>query len=72
MERQHFPLRSERRLTPELFDHYVAKARAERAKAVAEFWAWTARWVHSAAARMARPIRPQAAATVRKLGGPTL
>ena len=72
MERQHFSLRRERRLTPELFDHYVAKARAERAKAAAEFWAWTARCLRSAAARMARPIRPQAATTVRKLGGPTL
>ncbi len=62
----------ERRLTPELLDHYVARARAERAKAAAAFWAGTARWLRSAAARMARPIRPQAAVTVRKLGGPTL
>jgi hypothetical protein len=32
-----FPWRTDRHLTPELFDHYVAKARAERAKAIAAF-----------------------------------
>ena len=72
MEHQQFALRREGRLTPELFDHYIARARAERAKAAAEFWTWTARWLRSAAARFARPTRSQAAATVRKLGGPTL
>lgn len=66
MDQDHFPWRPGRRLTPELFDHYVAKARAERAKAAAEFWAWTARWLRSAAARIARTIRPRAAPTARK------
>ncbi len=37
MEQHQSPLRSGRRLTPQLFDEYVERARAERAKAIAEF-----------------------------------
>jgi len=46
------PFRIERRLTPELFDFYVAKARAERAKAIAEF----GRQFASAMSRVARHL----------------
>jgi hypothetical protein len=35
----------ESRLTPELFDHYVAKARAERAAAIAGFFTRVAAWL---------------------------
>ncbi|HKP26999.1 MAG TPA: hypothetical protein VJV39_24225 [Dongiaceae bacterium] len=35
----------ERRLTPELFDHYVAKARAERGKAIAAFIGQVSGWL---------------------------
>jgi hypothetical protein len=35
----------ESRLTPELFDHYVAKARAERAAAIAGFFTRLAAWL---------------------------
>ena len=69
MERQQSPLRTGQQLTPELFDHYVAKARAERAKAIAEFWAWIARHLRAAATRIAHPGRPQAAPAARKLAG---
>jgi hypothetical protein len=60
MDRSQSPLRPELQLTPELFDQYVAKARAERAKAIAEFWAWIAD-------RVGRLLRPRAAPTPRKL-----
>ena len=60
------PFQVERRLTPELFDHYVAKARAERAKA--EFGGWIARQVRSAAARIA-PRAVRSAPAIRKLAG---
>ena len=46
------PFRIERRLTPELFDFYVARARAERAKAIAEF----GRQLGSAVSRIARRL----------------
>ena len=46
------PFRIERRLTPELFDHYVAKARAERAKAIAAFIRSTAAWLSGLAGRL--------------------
>ena len=68
MDQDYFPWRAGRRLTPELFDHYVAVARAERARAVAEFGGWIARQVHKATARLAsRAIRSAPAA--RKLAG---
>lgn len=37
MKQDQSSFRIERRLTPALFDHYVAKARAERGKAIAAF-----------------------------------
>lgn len=68
MEQNQAPFRIERRPTPELFDHYVAKARVERAKAIAEFGGWIARQVRKATARIAsRAVRPAPAA--RKLAG---
>ena len=48
------PFRIERRLTPELFDHLVAKARAERAKAIAAFIGNTAAWLFGLAGRIRR------------------
>ncbi len=64
------PFEIERRLTPELFDHYVAKARAERAKAAAEFYGWIVRKLRAVAARIAaRPVRQKAALATRKLDG---
>jgi hypothetical protein len=71
MDRPQTPLRPERKLTPELFDHYVAKARAERAKAAAEFWAWVGRGLRAAAARAGRLVRPRAAPAPRKLARQT-
>jgi hypothetical protein len=44
------PWPPEHRLTPELFDSYVARAREERAKAIAEF----GRQLASAVVRMAQ------------------
>ena len=49
MDQNQSPFGIERRLTPELFDHYVAKAREERAKAIAGF----GRRVIAAASRIA-------------------
>jgi hypothetical protein len=37
MKHDHAPLRTRYRLTPELFDYYVARAREERAKAISAF-----------------------------------
>ena len=48
------PFGIERRLTLELFDHYVAKARAERAKAIAAFIGNTAAWLSGLAGRIHR------------------
>lgn len=67
MDRPQSPERTELRLTPELFDHYVALARAERAKATAEFWAWIARRLRAAGARVARVVRPRALPAPRRL-----
>ena len=70
MEQNKSPFRIERRLTPELFDHYVAKARAERAKAIVEFGGWIAKHLRAMACRIAaRPVRPEAAPVARKLAG---
>jgi len=44
------PFGIERRLTLELFDHYVAKARAERAKAIAAFFGQIAGWLSTSRA----------------------
>jgi hypothetical protein len=46
-----------RRLTPALYDFYVARARVERARAIAEFGGQLAGWVRKAVARLARPSR---------------
>jgi len=54
MEREQFPLRSGRRLTPELFDYYVAQARAERAKAIAEFGGKFVAWLSGVVVRLTR------------------
>jgi hypothetical protein len=51
MDQPKSPFGIERRLTPELLDHYVAKARAERAGAIAGFFAQIARWLGRARAR---------------------
>jgi len=68
MDQNQSPFGIERRLTPELFDHYVAKARAERAKAIAEFGGWIAGQVRKVTARLAsRAVRSAPAA--RKLAG---
>ena len=68
MKQTQSPFRIERRLTPELFDQYVAKARAERAKAIAKFGGWIARQVRSAAARFA-PRAVRSGPAIRKLAG---
>jgi hypothetical protein len=57
MDRKPSPLRDHRRLTPELFDYYVARARAERAKAIAEFGGHIAAWLSRTAGRLARHRR---------------
>jgi hypothetical protein len=68
MDQNQSPFGIERRLTPELFDHYVAKARAERAKAIAEFGGWIARQVRKVTARfVSRAV--QSAPAARKLAG---
>jgi hypothetical protein len=68
MERHQSPFGIERRLTPELFDHYVAKARAERSKAIAAFFGQIAGWLSSLRARGDAPARASIA-IVRKLPG---
>ena len=68
MDQNQSPFGIERRLTPELFDHYVAKARAERAKAIAEFGGWVARQVRKVIARLA-PRAVRSAPAARKLAG---
>jgi len=65
MDQDHFPWPAGGRLTPELFDHYVAKAKAERAKAIAEFGGWIGRQVRAVAVRFATRQGPRA----RKLAG---
>jgi hypothetical protein len=52
MKQTRSPFRIERRLTPELFDHYVAKARAERAKAIAAFIGHATAWLSGLARRI--------------------
>lgn len=66
MKRNQSPFRIERRLTPELFDHYVAKARDERAKAVAGFFGIIAAWLTGLAGRIQRVGR--SAATGQRSG----
>jgi hypothetical protein len=68
MDQEFSPLR---RLTPELFDHYVAKARAERAQAIAEFGGWIARQVRNAAAGLVSRgrTRLRSVPVARKLDG---
>ena len=57
MEREQTPLQDGRRLTPELFDFYVARARAERAKAIAEFGRTLVAWLSGVVVRLARHFR---------------
>ena len=65
------PLRSGLRLTPALLDFYIARARAERAKAIAEFG-------RHVAARLARSVmwlvrrEPKVKGTGRIAGAPTV
>jgi hypothetical protein len=62
------PSRSGRQLTPELFDHYLARAREERAKAIAEFGGHVAAWLTGIASRMTRrrsPANPRCGAGTR-------
>lgn len=51
------PFEIEQRLTSELFDHYVAKARAERAKAISAFMAGIVAWLAGLPARIQRAGR---------------
>lgn len=68
MHQDFSPLRTRRRLTPELFDYYVAKARAERAAAITDFVGWIARQVRKMIVRFAsRAVRSAQAA--RKVAG---
>jgi hypothetical protein len=56
MKHDHSPLWTRHRLTLELFDHYVARARQERANAISAF----GRQVIAAASRItARLVRPR-------------
>jgi hypothetical protein len=66
MSQDYFPWQPGRRLTPELFDHYIAKARAERAKAIADFGGWIARKLRATVAGLGsrRPVP-----VTRKLAG---
>ena len=57
MEQNQSPFRIERRLTPELFDHYVARAREERSKAIAAFGQQVVAVVSLIAARLVRRRR---------------
>ena len=54
MDQNQSPFRIERSLTPELYDHYVAKARAERARAIAGFLSRIAGWLTGFAGRIRR------------------
>jgi hypothetical protein len=55
MKHDHSPLWTRHELTLELFDHYVAKAREERAQAISAF----GRQVIAAASRMAARLVPR-------------
>lgn len=71
MDQERPPLRSGRRLTPELFDFYVARARNERSKAIAAFGGQVGAWIVGIVARLARrrrqarPPRIPGARTIR-------
>jgi len=68
MKQQQSPVPSGRQLTPDLFDYYVARARAERAKAIAEFTGQITAWLARLAHRMAGPgrrARPRGGAGAR-------
>lgn len=58
MDQELSPLRSGRRLTPELFDFYVAQARNERAKAIAAFGGRVGAWFAGVVRRLAGRRRP--------------
>ena len=57
MEPEQAPWRPYQGLTPELFDHYVARAHAERAKAIAGLGRQIAAWLAGIAVRLARHAR---------------
>ena len=57
MKQTQSPFGIERRLTPELFDHYVARAREERAKAITAFGRQVAAAASRFAARLVRRRR---------------
>ena len=71
MEQERSPLRNGRRLTPTLFDLYVARARADRAKAIAEFGPSIAAWLARAVMRLVRRA-PGAGGTSPVAGAPTV
>ena len=56
MTRIQSPFGIERRLTPKLYDHYVARARAERSKAIAAFFGHIVGWF--SASRPSTAISP--------------
>jgi hypothetical protein len=61
MDQERSPLRSGHRLTPELFDFYVAQARNERGKAIAAFGGQVGAWVAGIVSRLAGRRRPACA-----------
>ena len=61
MKHDHSPLRTRYRLTPELFDYYVARAREERAKAISAFGQQVVAAASRIAARLVRRRRRLAA-----------
>lgn len=60
MKEHQSSLRSGQQLTPELFDFYVDRARAERAKAIAEFGSSLIGWLRGLACRGRRGVRGDA------------
>jgi hypothetical protein len=69
MEQERFPFGDRVQLTPELVDSYIARAREERAKAIAAFGQHIASWMGTTIARLAR--RHRNAGPRRMIGSPT-
>ena len=61
MDQKSSPLRSGCRLTPELFDFYVAQARKERGKAIAAFGGQVGAWLAGILSRLIGRRRPAGA-----------